>query len=233
MRFSKEYFTSHYRKQFEINFFKKIAYQSYVKYLFKLKQGTLLDCGCGIGNFLLFAEQKFKTKGFDISEYAISQAKSRLTHSELWVASATKKIQLENETVDVITAFDIVEHLIDHEHFFIEVKRILAHQSIFLIRTPNLNSWALRKKGEKWFGYRDKTHISLKTRNDWINILNNIGFDIIETGSDLIWDTPIFTKIPNIFQKILFKGSKFLFQLFKPFASVNWGGNLIIICRKS
>ena len=71
MKYGERYFTSHYSNNMEINLFKKLAYQSYVKYLFKLRHGTILDCGCGIGNFLRFAEQKFITMGFDISDYAI------------------------------------------------------------------------------------------------------------------------------------------------------------------
>lgn len=233
MKFGEKYFASHYKKQFKINCFKRLAYQSYVRYLFKLRQGTLLDCGCGIGNFLRFAEQKFITMGFDISEYAILQAESYTKSSKLWISSTLKKIPLENETVDVVTAFDIVEHFTEHEIFFREVNRVLCSEGIFLIRTPNLNAWALKKKGSNWYVYRDETHISLKQKEYWLYLLYNTGFNVISVGTDLVWDTPVFTSIPHLVQKIIFKGSKFISQLYSPFAHVDWGDNLIIVCRKT
>lgn len=232
MKFEEEYFTSQYKKYFRINFFKKCEYQSYVKYLFKLRQGTLLDCGCGLGNFLRFAEKKFETMGFDVSKYAISKAKIILNKSKIWVGSVEEKIPLKDKSVDIVTAFDVVEHLYEHDIFFNEVYRILNNQGIFLIRIPNMDSWTLKKKGREWYGYQDKTHISMKQKDYWLNVLNDTGFNVIETGTDLIWDTPIFSKIPNILQRIFFKGSKLIMQLYKPFFHVNWGDNLIIICRK-
>jgi len=233
MRFKKNYFTSHYRKQYKVNYFKKTAYNSYVKYLFNLKQGTILDCGCGIGNFLRFAEKKFVAMGFDISDYAISQAKNNTKKSKLWVSSVEKVIPLKDEYADVVTAFDIVEHFTDHDFFFKEVRRIMHPQGVFLIRTPNLNSYSLQRKGKTWYGYRDDTHISLRYKEYWFHVLTNTGFSILDYGTDLIWDTPVFSNLTKTIEKLIFKGSKMLFQYYKPFAHVDWGDNLIILCKKT
>ena len=232
MIYDEKYFKIHYKKQSNINLFKKLSYLSYVKYLYKLRDGRLLDCGCGIGNFLIFSERKFVVMGFDISEYAVSRAVTRTKNANLWVASVLNKIDLEDQSVDVVTAFDIVEHIIGHDFFFNEVHRILCHEGVFLLRTPNLKSWALKRKGVNWYGYRDKTHISLKETAYWIRELRKTGFYVTDIGTDLVWDIPIFTNIPRLLEKMLFQGSKFLWQLYMPFAHVCWGDNLIIVCKK-
>jgi hypothetical protein len=90
----------------------------------------------------------------------------------------------------------------------------------------------LKKKGNNWFGYRDSTHVSLRPLDYWISKMKAHKFQIIDFGTDLIWDTPFLKNIPNRLQKIIFKSSKLLLQLYRPFLNNLLGDNLIVIGQK-
>lgn len=233
------------KEEYDKNYFEKTAedtgiilkerrplWRRWVKIIQKYKaSGKLLDVGCGEGFFLAYAGRYYDAHGIDISEYAIREAKYRANQVTISLGDATN-LDYKNESFDIVTCFDLLEHLPDPQLAIQEFYRVLKNNGIVIIRVPNTDSIGARLKKEEWFGHRDKTHISLLSNEEWIDLLKTNGFEILEVFYDGLWDTPYFKGIPKVLQDLFIKfPSLILFWLGVKF-SKRWGENLCIIIRR-
>ena len=98
--------------------------------------GSVIDIGCGIGNFLAFAEaQGWKAVGFDVASKAAAEARSR----NLTVYSEPEDLDrhVPDETVDLATLWDVIEHLLSPRPVLGAVARKLRPGGGLIIETPN------------------------------------------------------------------------------------------------
>jgi SAM-dependent methyltransferase len=100
---------------------------------------TLLDVGCGIGRFCQAAHVSgWEVTGIDISEQAIAlgstQARFPLLNCNL------QDIIRSGRRFDVITAFEVIEHLSDPLQFLAAVRNALAVDGEFFATVPNWDS---------------------------------------------------------------------------------------------
>lgn len=193
--------------------------------------GKLLDVGCGPGFFLAYAEKHYDAHGIDISEYAIRKAKQRTQTAKLSVEDAMN-LDYRNDYFDIVTCFDVLEHLPDPRLALQEFYRVLKKGGILIIRVPNTESIGAKWKKEEWFGHRDKTHVSLLSNEEWINLLKDINFKILEVFYDGLWDTPYFNHIPRFLQDIFIKLPSLVLFLLGVKYSKKYGENLCIIAKK-
>jgi len=100
-----------------------------------------------------------------------------------------------DNTFDVLCSFQVIEHLEKPEHFFKEANRVLKKDGLLIISTPNPEGIPAKRLKHKWQGYRFD-HISLKTPEQWKNILLNSGFLILDDGSTLLTGFKILKKLP-------------------------------------
>jgi 2-polyprenyl-3-methyl-5-hydroxy-6-metoxy-1,4-benzoquinol methylase len=106
----------------------------------------LLDLGCGPGYFLKYlTEKNIKCKGLELTQYLVDICKEK----NLDVSSTS----LENEPnlkYDIITMFDVLEHLTSPIDFFKTVNKKIKTGGYILAYTPNINSFAFHfQKGEQ------------------------------------------------------------------------------------
>ena len=121
--------------------------------------GRLLDIGCASGFFLDEARrQGWETVGLEISEYASSVARE---HLELDVHTGTLETSLfPPESFDVITAWDVIEHLPNPAEFFTKIVALLKPGGWFACGTPNFDSWARKIRKQNWHHLRPPEHLS-------------------------------------------------------------------------
>ena len=102
----------------------------------------ILDVGCGDGNFSVLLKEACKAKevyGIEISEKGVEMArKNGVKCYQLDVDE--EDFPFEDNYFDAVTAFEIIEHLFDPDHFLEEVYRVLKPNGIFVLSTPNLAS---------------------------------------------------------------------------------------------
>jgi ubiquinone/menaquinone biosynthesis C-methylase UbiE len=100
----------------------------------------VLDIACGEGYGSALLARKAKTVlGVDIDQSSISNATktySGLSNLEFSVGSLLS-IPIPDESVDLITCFESIEHVTDHDEVMKEFKRILRPEGILLLSTPN------------------------------------------------------------------------------------------------
>jgi len=236
-KFGKEYFNSECGYASSILKGRKpIQNRFWMRYIGKYKKnGRLLDIGCGKGFFLQYAEKSYETYGVDISTYGIEQATGRLNDTKLYVGNA-EQLDFEDGYFDVVTCFDVLEHLDEPQVCIGECNRVLVHDGLIVASIPNIESLGQRWKKEQWFGYRDQTHVSLLSNEEWNLLLRKNGFRILDIFYDGLWDSPYFKKVPIFLQHLPFK---LFFTLLFPLLGIlgiklssRWGENLIVVADK-
>jgi len=101
--------------------------------------GTLLDVGCATGSFLtLAAERGWVGHGVEVSEFAAAKARER-TGLEIF-CGPFGDAPFVNETFDVVTMWDLLEHLPVPLEALQKAYSLLKPSGLLLVNTPNENS---------------------------------------------------------------------------------------------
>jgi 2-polyprenyl-3-methyl-5-hydroxy-6-metoxy-1,4-benzoquinol methylase len=145
--------------------------QTYIK---DRKPKLLLDIGCGAGIFLDCVNKLgWKSIGVDSSKAAIKYSKLKGLNVKL---GKIEQLKLNPNSFDVITIFQTIEHLDNPLKIMQKVNKLLRPNGIFLLTTPNENSFMAKIMGKKWFGYRNIEHIFFYNQNSLKLMLIKAGF---------------------------------------------------------
>ena len=111
-----------------------------------VKDRVVMDLGCGEGyGTALLAKTAKKAVGVDYSSQAIAKARQNYKYDNIeFICSRVDRLKIESETFDVITAFQLIEHLSSPGIFLSEVQRLLKHQGLFFLSTPNKKASIIR-----------------------------------------------------------------------------------------
>lgn len=121
------------------------------KYIAPFK--NVLDIGCNMGDFLDYAKTKdCVTSGLEYSD----NARSILKNKGHKVYGSFDEI---NDTFNVITAFDLVEHLYDLDSFLTHCHKLLKQNGTLILLTGDNTSTVARKFLNKWWYVSFPDHI--------------------------------------------------------------------------
>ena len=101
-----------------------------------------LDLGCDDGMVTMKMAEKIGTKnvsGVEIVEERIGMSESKGIAVKSFDLNG--KFDFENESVDVIHANQVIEHLHNSDNFVSEIHRILKKNGYAIISTENASSW--------------------------------------------------------------------------------------------
>ena len=113
-----------------------------IKLLEKNPKHKFLDVGCSNGTNTLRFSNKIETKnifGIEIDKKAKEQAEEK--GIKIVRIDLNKKWGFKDNSIDVITANQVIEHLYDTDNFVKEIYRILKSNGYAIISTNNLSSW--------------------------------------------------------------------------------------------
>ena len=94
----------------------------------------ILDIGCGTGATLDHLKRYGEVQGVDLSEMALNFCHRR-GHQRVILGSALE-LPFADESFDLITALDIIEHLDDDVHSLSEIRRVLKTGAPAVIFVP-------------------------------------------------------------------------------------------------
>ena len=102
-------------------------------------KSAILDLGCHGGTLTnhIAGFTKSKVCGVDISENAIKYARGRYPNIEFKVADLNNGIPYPDKTFDLVTCFDVLEHVVNPSALLKEIKRVLKNNGSFIIDIPN------------------------------------------------------------------------------------------------
>jgi len=142
----------------------------------------LLDVGVGYGFFLSMLEKDFglsRLHGMDPFPKSIEIASS-MTSAQIVSGDITDETwPFEPGMFDIITCFDVVEHLEEPESFFRNCKRVLKPGGTVVVTTPLL-ALPYRMRRVPLIGIPDTnpTHISIRKPSYWRALAKRNGFTI-------------------------------------------------------
>jgi SAM-dependent methyltransferase len=134
--------------------------------------------------------------GLDVSPWARAAASKRVPDARLYGDPE----QLPSSHYAGIVTLHVLEHLDDaslHQTLG-TFRRVLRPQGRLLCVMPDLAGAGRMIKGDAWFGYRDPTHVNLKSAQEYRALLEKHGFVVIEAGTDGLWDFPYATRVPKL-----------------------------------
>ena len=177
--------------------------------------GTLLDVGCALGGFLAVAkEHGFEVEGVEIGKYAAKQARTRLhvkvTNSDIYSA------ELAPESYDVITMWDVIEHLTDPNLALEKIIRALRPKGYVAFSTGDVSSAWARLTGKRWQLLTPPQHLYFFSQRSMSGLLKRHSFSVKEIHHHGKWVTVAF---------VLFKAQESFGRTIKPLSTaIRWSG---------
>jgi len=102
-------------------------------------KGKILDIGCADGYFLSFARERgWITYGVEISDFPLRKARESLG-SKYVFGVPLKMVNFPPNYFDVISMWDVLDHLMDPLGELIEIRRILRKKGLLIIRVRNMS----------------------------------------------------------------------------------------------
>jgi len=124
---------------------------------FSKQKGTLLDVGCGTGDFLEFSKQKgWRVVGIEPNDEARAIANKKTNNS---VYKTNHLLNLENHSFDIITLWHVLEHLPNLEEHIAEFKRLLKPNGTLIIAVPNYKSYDAKIYKTYWAAFDVPRHL--------------------------------------------------------------------------
>ncbi len=236
MSFDENYFRTHTYK--DVSFAKYSQYWWSNRFYAILarrhgKRGTrLLEIGSGLGHLVGQLEDTFQTFAEDVNLWALRQSLNVTRHTS-HITSSAEELPFEDDVFGVVIIKHVVEHLPHPEKAIAEIGRVTTPGGTLILSTPNLSSLLKPWKGERWIGYQDPTHVSLKQPDEWLALIRSAGFSPLKIFSDGFWDVPYIKFVPKIVQKLFF-GAPGGFQAITgiPCLPLKWGESILVVARK-
>ncbi len=99
--------------------------------------GRVLDLGCGTGyGTAELGKRATEAVGVDVAADAIEYASANY-RSAKFIQSPATDTPFSEETFDLVTSFELIEHLEDWHPLLAEAKRVIHPTGLFLVSTPN------------------------------------------------------------------------------------------------
>lgn len=100
---------------------------------------SVLDLGCNAGHGTHIISKVCKNiTGVDVSPNAIKVAKEKYESQNVkFFVVDGLTLPFPAHSFDLVTSFQVIEHLADYEIYFNEIKRVLRPKGMLLITTPN------------------------------------------------------------------------------------------------
>lgn len=150
-------------------FYQKIWSEAYdqndsniLKLLDKNSQAVVIDIGCGDGQKTIKFKKKVGCKqiwGLDGVSKRLEAAKRRGVDATV-NADLEKTWPLKNAEFDIVISNQVIEHIVDIDHYISEIYRILKPNGFAIISTENLSSW--HNIFALILGYQDFSHHLIK-----------------------------------------------------------------------
>jgi SAM-dependent methyltransferase len=138
---------------------------------------TLLDIGCGEGEFLAELHSLgWSVEGIDPSEAAVAVAQARGVRA---TSGTFGDVSLEAGSFDAITFRLVFEHIGDPVVALAKCRNALRSRGILWIATPSLDSEAHRVFARDWIHLEPPRHAVLYTRRSLTRLLGESGFDVV------------------------------------------------------
>ena len=152
----------------------------------KPKAKSLLDIGCGVGDFLLYAKENgCKITGIEPSEDARKIAEKKL---DCKILPPEELQNIPDKSFDIVTMWHVLEHVADLKTEIHHLQRILKKDGRLVLALPNYKSYDAEYYKDKWAAYDVPRHLSHFSRTSIKNIFKETNLQLVDI-KPLKWDS--------------------------------------------
>jgi SAM-dependent methyltransferase len=138
--------------------------------------GDLLDIGCSSGGFLSTMKgPAWNLSGIEMEESTAQRARE-ISGASVFVGDVMDA-PFPRGSFDVITCFDVLEHVYSPRQFLGKVSEWLKPGGIYYALMPNIDSWEARLFGSHWFGLELPRHITHFSPRSLRYLMNDLEFE--------------------------------------------------------
>lgn len=148
----------------------------------KPDHGKVLDVGSAAGFFLATMQEiGWECHGIELSEY-MSEKSKEIFGFEQVICGSIVDIDLPEKSFDVITFWDVVEHLEDPVPHLEKAGRLLKDDGLLVLETQNVESRFAKLLGRRWHHYKMAEHLYHFGPETVAVLLDQAGFSVEENS---------------------------------------------------
>lgn len=161
---------------------REILQEALSRHLAKKRQLEILDMGCGPGGNFSILSEFGSVIGLDVSEEALKFAR-KYNFAKL-VLGDGNKLPFGNNSYDLVTSLDVLEHLVDDRKAMGEIFRVLKPGGFFLVSVP-AHPW-LWSDHDEAMGHKRRY-----SQKEILSKLREAGFDVMEKSHFVTMAVPV------------------------------------------
>jgi 2-polyprenyl-3-methyl-5-hydroxy-6-metoxy-1,4-benzoquinol methylase len=104
-----------------------------------IETGSLLDVGCYGGDFIRGMRQLgFACYGVDVHKELMEKLNKESDGEPCYIFASLERLPLADKSLDVVTAFDVLEHVVDFDKALSEIERVCKSGGLIIINLPRM-----------------------------------------------------------------------------------------------
>ena len=140
-------------------------------------KGSLLDVGAATGSFMTAAKKRgWNVSGVEISDFAAETGRQKGLDIKTGIL---ENCGYEKEYFDIITLWDVFEHISNPQSTLAHIKKILKPGGLIVMNLPDSDSLFARLMGKKWALIIPPEHLHLFSIHNLKILLERNQFSLI------------------------------------------------------
>jgi len=163
------------------HFVKKITLKRKLNLInyYSKEKGTLLDVGCGTGDFLEFSMQNgWSVLGIEPNEQARNIANKKTNNT---VYNSEHLLKLKHHSFDIITLWHVLEHLPNLEEHISIFNKLLKPNGTLIIAVPNYKSYDAKFYKTYWAAFDVPRHLWHFSKSSIKNLMVTANMNVVKT----------------------------------------------------
>lgn len=152
---------------------------------FQSKENTILDIGCGTGDFITFCKQNgWNITGVEPNNQARNLASGKINSevNRTVIFESIESLKKNNtEKYDVITMWHVLEHVPNLEEYISYLKQLLKPNGTLVIAVPNYKSYDANHYGKFWAAFDVPRHLWHFSKRSIQKIFLKFDLELIRT----------------------------------------------------
>ncbi len=162
---------------------KSFYLDTHVMFLRAVRQGRVLDVGCGNGERLeLLKQLGWIVKGTDLDQHAVDAARRKGLDVD---CGELKFMNYPSDSFDAVIMSHVIEHVPHPRELLTECARVLKPGGRVVMLTPNAESFGLDCYGRCWRGLEPPRHLQIFSQPALEQIVCQAGLQVVK-GKSLV-----------------------------------------------
>lgn len=141
--------------------------------------GALLDVGCGDGSFMSYMSALgWDVFGVETNKDIVNDISEEVRRKIRFVAMGLDEARFEDDLFDVVTLWNVFEHISDSDNLLNTIKKILKANGLLVMQVPNIESLEARIFKANWVHLDPPRHLHHFSPATLTSVLSKNNFKI-------------------------------------------------------